>query len=349
MLLFETLESDLRAADGLPSQRLPFYIEPAAGEALLSWLLRLATRLDVSLHTLASSSFGIDDPHGHTCWWRRPPPGILKRISERTAVGVDRLRRMTFEVFQPAYRDDEAPTRFAGMQYDRMGPDRRRAYPLAVCGACLEGDVSPYVRTPWLIGWMAVCPHHETVLIERCKACRAWVSIAPFTTVTRFSPTVCTRCGESLLEAHYLPAHPSVVWIQTALLRGKSAGITELRGLGCLTWEEMVTLMDVLIGMLWTYLSLAEQEEILFQYAADQLTRSGDAIYDCRHGRLRFLAWLLQSWPNSFGTRVAQSMLTRWLANDGPRLCRELRPPSTDPSQFEPMVRERLRGLAGGD
>jgi hypothetical protein len=43
---------------------LPLYVGPAAEEALLSWLLRLATRLRVSFHVLARQAFGIDDRTG---------------------------------------------------------------------------------------------------------------------------------------------------------------------------------------------------------------------------------------------------------------------------------------------
>jgi hypothetical protein len=55
-------------------------------------LLRLANRLQVSLHTLASYSFGIEDRSGRTRWWCRPHPWVLARIGERTGVNVARLR-----------------------------------------------------------------------------------------------------------------------------------------------------------------------------------------------------------------------------------------------------------------
>ncbi|MGO9264037.1 MAG: hypothetical protein ACLQBA_03975 [Candidatus Binataceae bacterium] len=43
--------------------------------------------------------------------------------------------------------------------------------------------------------------------------------------------------------------------MQAALFRGKCEGITELEGLGRLTWQEMVALADVLTGMVWTDLT----------------------------------------------------------------------------------------------
>jgi hypothetical protein len=333
---------------------LPLYVEPAPEEGLLSWLLRLATRLGVSLHVLAKQGFGIDDRSGHTQWWCRPHPWVLARISERTGVGVARLRRMTFEGFERAYRDDEASARFAGRRYDSRAPEWR-AYRFAVCGPCLEGDAKPYLRTPWLIGWMAVCPHHGTILIERCKECRASLRVAPFSAAAAFSPGACTRCGWSLLDGRYSAAHPSVVRMQAALFRGKCEGVTELEGLGRLTWKEVVALADVMIGMVWTDMTLAEQEEVFLAYTSDSLTKpkAEDAIYDCRHASLRFLAWLTGGWPDSPGARVGQSMLIRWLAAGRNRLCRHLRSPRADhwsagATNFEPPIRERLQALAGG-
>jgi hypothetical protein len=138
------------------------------------------------------------------------------------------------------------------------------------------------------------------------------------------------------------------------MLRGKHGGITELEGLGRFTWKEVVALADVLIGMVWTDLTLAEQEEIFLSYTSDPATRprAEDAVYDCRHASLQFLAWLTESWPDSPGARVGQSMLIRWLTADRNRVCRHLRPPSTDPwtagpNNLELSIRERLQVLAG--
>ncbi|HEY6926731.1 MAG TPA: relaxase/mobilization nuclease domain-containing protein [Steroidobacteraceae bacterium] len=126
--------------------------------------------------------------------------------------------------------------------------------------------------------------------------------------------------------------------MQAAMLCGKRDGITELEGIGCLTWTEMIALADVLIGIVWTDLTLAEQEEIFLSYTSDPRVRprAEDAVYDCRHASLQFLAWLTEGWPESPGARVGQSMLIRWLTADRNRLCRHLRPSSADPWSVGP-------------
>src|SRR5882672_9709971 len=87
-------------------------------------------------------------------------------------------------------------------------------------------------------------------------------SAAPFATEASFSPAACTRCGKSLLGGKHFSAHASAMRMQTALLRGKCEGVSDLDGLGKFRWPEMIALADVHLGMVWTDLTLAEQERI---------------------------------------------------------------------------------------
>jgi TniQ len=316
---------------------------------LLSWLLRLATRLGVSFHTLATECFGVDDRLGHTHWWRRPRPGVLKRIASRTGIGLTRLHQMTLHGWQPSYRDDEVSARFTGQHFDSNAAMWRR-YCWAVCGSCLEGDTTPYLRNAWLMGWLAVCPHHTAILLERCHACGLHLRAASLATTTSFSPAICKRCGTNLLGGPRRSADPAVTRIQTALLYAKQQGITELGGLGQLSWKQVVSLADVLIGMIWTELTQADREDILLIYALDQETPL-EGIHDSRHESLKLLAWLVEGWPKSAGARVAQSILVRWSMLTLNQL--DLLPPAlyssqwiAGPNQFEPSIRHWLQTLA---
>jgi hypothetical protein len=255
---------------------------------------------------------------------------------------------MSLEGVEPGYRDDEASARFAGRHYDSRTPLWRR-HCFAVCGPCLQSDTTPFLRTTWLLGWMAACPYHAVMLIERCRACGFGLRVAPFATATAFSPTVCAHCHCSLLDGLYPPAHPSVAQIQAAFLRAKHQGIVELEGLGQLTWKELVSLADILIGMFWTDLTATEQAGIFLMYASDPLTQltDHDAIHECRHGSLQFLAWLIQGWPDSPGAQVGQSILTRWLMAALDPLYRHLPPMygqswNSDRSSFDPAIWQRL-------
>lgn len=354
MLQFETIDTlDAESCSRPTRPLLPLYVEPAPEEALLSWLLRLATRLRVSLRALMAAGVGVDDRKLGSQWWCRPPEWLLVRISERTGISLGRLRVMTFEGFEPAYRDDEASGRFTGRRYDSLAA-QSRGYRFVVCGECLKSDVSAYLRRHWLLGWMAVCPDHGTILIERCSACHATLRVAPFATRASFSPVTCIRCDAHLLRGPAVLAHPSVRRLQTAFLRGKCNAAAELDGLGELTWKEMVAMADVLIGMVWTDLTMAEQERLWIPYtqAFRHEPRQPTEIFSARHDSLCFLAWLIDGWPRGDGPAVAKALLTRWFSAERNRLCRHLRPPWDDPwssgaTNFEPPIQQRLRTLAG--
>lgn len=354
MLQVEAIEGIGSLSDSRPVARpqLPFYVEPAPNEALLSWLLRLATRLRVSLRILATEAFGADEHAGSPESWCRPHPWLLTRISERTGISIPRLGAMTFHELHPLYRDDEASGRFAGRRYDNRAPESR-GYRFAVCSQCLRADATPYFRRLWLIGWMAVCPDHGTILTERCNECRRGLRLPRFDIRSSFSPAACTACGATLLGGPDTPALASVLRMQSSFLSAKSHGTTELGKLGRLTCKEIVALADVLSGTVWTDLTVAEQEQLWVPYmhAFRDQARQPSEVYWSRHDSLCFLAWLLEGWPDGEGPAIAKELLRRWLSAERNRICRHLRPPwadpwSTGPSNFEPAIEERLRALA---
>jgi hypothetical protein len=116
----------------------------------------------------------------------------------------------------------------------------------------------------------------------------------------------------------------------------------------------MVALADVLTGMVWTDTILAEREAIHLKYVYEVLDepKSATAISDERHDSLRFLAWLIDGWPNSIGVEVGRNTLIRWLNGERNRICRPLceRRESVwthGPTNFGPDICDRLRLLIG--
>jgi hypothetical protein len=331
---------------------LPLYVVPLAEESLFSWLQRLAARLEVSFHTLASHSFGINDRAGRTVWWHRPHPWTLAKIGQRTGVKIARLRSMTLDELQPVYREDEDPARFAGRRYDTRAPDWR-AYRFAVCGACLEGDSVPYLRSLWHIGWLAICPIHGTVLLTRCERCHCGIRVPQLTNGAPFSPTTCTRCGDSLLAHRYRMAAPAVARLQSSLLKGKREGVTEIDGLGAFTWQEVVAFVDILLGAFWTETILDERTAILLKYEFENLEvpRQEMRLYDCRHDSLLFLGWLIEGWPSSLGASIGRDLLRRVLSRRRNRLSHHVLPRwkghpwSPSPHDFDPEIEARLQKL----
>jgi len=204
-------------------------VKPLPDEALLSWLLRLATHLDISMHELAQDGFGVLDYSAHSNWWRRPRREVLERIQARTGVDLLHLRRMTFAGWQE-YRSDEATERFGQRIYQNLAP-HRRLQRWAVCRQCLARDPVPYLRRSWMVGWLAACPVHATILIDRCAGCGAKPYPAPFQSKAPLSPRICRRCGDAL-DGVDRPARPSVARLQGRFCRVSAPVTWNWPGLG---------------------------------------------------------------------------------------------------------------------
>jgi hypothetical protein len=351
VLRSETVDAPGSTRSRPPAIReLPLYVDPLPKEALLSWLLRLARRLNVSMHVLAHEAFGVDGRVGHSQWWCRPNPWLLKRISERTGVGIETVRRMTLAKWEPAYREDEDSHRFAGLRFVAIAPGYRvRRH--AVCAECLQEDAEPFLRLWWMIGWVAACPRHGTILVARCAWCRGQVRVAGLSAAIPFAPRECASCGKSLQDGVCWLAHRSVLRLQGMLLEGKRHGATTFPGIGRLSWPETITLIDTLLGAYWRVLDCDEQAAIRTLHEESDLAPSvADRAYDTRYGSLQFLAWLLEGWPHSTGARTARSLLARGIEQPANRIFRHVRVDWTKPrtpegDEIEPGIRGRLREL----
>lgn len=345
MLPFESFDD--AESDGPALRQLPLYVEPQENEFLLSWLLRLATRLEVSLHTLVQAAFWIDDRADYSQWWRRPEPQMLSRIGAKTSISIARLRAMTLESWSPVYRDDEASDRFGAERYRAQDP-RRQGFRYVLCEHCLATAAPLYLRPLWAIGWVAVCPEHASILITRCPKCTAKLRIGRASSIARFSPATCVQCGNDLRYGLHVSAHPSVIHFQRALLAGKRQGTTELAGIGRLSWKEVVALADVVLGMFWTDTTPAEQQHnyALFQKECEITpTLRGSRYLD-----LAFFAWLIEQWPQGKGPQIAMDMLARWLSHKPNRIFRHLGvnwsdPWKAGPHEISPQIRERFQQL----
>jgi len=185
---FELIPAKSAAARAWPPE-LPLYVEPASEEALISWLSRLAAQLDVTTQVLTRHAFQIPARAEGSHWWRRAAPDLLKQISRRTSIPVERLRCMTLSAWAPVIQEDESSERLSGLRF----ADRplRRTHRLAVCARCLAEDTRPYLRLSWKIGWMPVCPRHQTRLLTASPGCQVSLPLPPPTSTRAFCPSRC--------------------------------------------------------------------------------------------------------------------------------------------------------------
>lgn len=334
--------------------QLPLYLVPKQDEALVSWMMRLAGRLGVSMDTLSEQAFGQKKSTTARHWWLRPDPWMLGRVADKTGVMVPMLRRLTVQRWAPKYRDDEATERFAGRRYRQCsGEPKIRSW--VVCNECLKECETPYLKLEWMIGWLAVCPTHQTVLANRCERCHTKFRFASTKADTKALPFRCTKCGTPWGSDGTFTAQPNVLNLQNALLIGKREGVTELLGIGELKWTETVALIDALLGSFWKDTSFDERHHIYreYEYATLHLERAESSPFHCRYGALSFLACLLEDWTSDAGCEgFGKLLLSRALEAKHQLIslhlgAQFLRAPNSLPDNISSQTRDRLWQLVG--
>ena len=104
------------------TRRWPLHPPPGEGEALTSWLSRLAavyglSAEDLLRHNLAAP--GVDLANHHTSALDLDPPSwLLAALAERTGVGLDRLRQMTIAGWVPWLLDTLDPEPVPGAAFN---------------------------------------------------------------------------------------------------------------------------------------------------------------------------------------------------------------------------------------
>lgn len=278
--------------------RLPVYVEPAADEALASWLWRLAGRLGVSMSALSHALIGTKVV-GAALAWCRPSESDLQRIAVRTGTEIGRLRAMTFASLGASARDDEVNERFCNRRFLRS----LRQWPLhdwiSVCPACLlEGA---YLRSFWMLGWVGLCSRHGAVLLSHCPCCGQRFRLPRSEAHTRTAIARCAHCGADIGGARETPAHGEAVQFQEALLLGKRHGTVALPGLGAMGWPIGVALMDVLLTVARVGTTSAAQDDLHACVGRDlELPPITARQWSGRYGSSLVLMWLLRDWPRNF-------------------------------------------------
>jgi hypothetical protein len=293
---------------------LPAYVDPEIDESLLSWTLRLAGFLGVSMNVFARRILGIDSRLSDSSWWAYPSPWVLARLVAKTDLPAAQLKRMTFAEWAPQFRDDDTRERFSGIRLQTHIPARRRDTRLAVCAQCLDGYKTPFLPPSWMLGWLAICPFHKTVMLVRCPHCRRRLQLPSFTKFARFDPARCTHC-EGPLCGPIVPAHRGAIELQSIVLQGKRSGLTALPGIGELSWPQTVTFLDLLINLVWTGTSFDERWRFIAEFADDfsPVEHAEMSPYHSRYGGMCMLAWLLGDWDQGRGAKVTRQLLSRWL------------------------------------
>ncbi|MDA8251059.1 MAG: TniQ family protein [Rhodospirillales bacterium] len=281
---------------------LPSHATPLPGEALPSWMFRFCEPFGMSPASLLLHDLELGDG----AWWRHPSNEAIASIARRTRLTEDQVRTLTFASWAPDTLADQIPERFARVRFGLARPTGRLSHRITVCPQCLAEDETPYIRKAWLLGWLAACTIHGTVLLAECPECHAKLRMPPAYSPA-FAPDRCGRCGLRFARVRRQPALDLITHLQDALILGRASGMVILPGLGALPWPLTMALFDVLLGMVWVGTKVRRRQLFLDAIATDVdcATLSEDRNSGNYDGLL-ILAWLLDRWPAHFPIALAR-------------------------------------------
>ena len=159
-----------------PAPRWPLHPAPKEGEALSSWLNRVAVCYQMDMFDLLEHDLGhdqIDDLD------TAPPVALLTALSRRSGIELDQLRCMSFAGWVPWLLDsldDRVPSALEtyAFQFSVMLPKRNRktrsvtswrawlpSQPIRrACPLCLSDSANQAVLLAWKLPLMLSCPLH---------------------------------------------------------------------------------------------------------------------------------------------------------------------------------------------
>ena len=163
--------------------RWPLHPRPQTGEALSSWLHRIACEYRLSIEELLVHDLGFAAmPEVELDL--EPPHGLVEKLSARTGVAIESIRSMTAKGWMAELTSGTAPCPELFDDYVRefsvlLSPSRRtpkiavhwrpwigepRFSSLIGCRFCVAEDEIPYLRLHWRLPVMACCPRHQIFL-----------------------------------------------------------------------------------------------------------------------------------------------------------------------------------------
>jgi len=186
----------------------------------------------------------------------------------------------------------------------------------------VTSDAVPYLRKRWTLGWIAMCPKHECVLVTGCAICGHNSLIIPTLRSKnnllkrRLSP----ECDVCRAQYPQHPAHELALDLQARLLIGRESGSVNLPHWVPLGWATAISLIDLLLAVIWVA-SIPDLRQSFYRGIEQSLglsRRIGLESYD----GLLLAAWLLDEWPARLRGAMAELQVQRlpWRIGRGPML-----------------------------
>jgi hypothetical protein len=191
---------------GLP-RRLALVAEPRPGESFASWVDRMAVRNGCPPWTMAEAlglDVGASSDVRSLAYGILATPETCRAIEAATGVSAETVRGMHLEVFDGSAvdlagirrGDRESVRRAEGREWVQFFGSR-------ACPKCLATSDGAW-PVWWKLGWAAVCPAHQMLLVDQCPRCRVHLRRGPAGRPGRLSRSRMPdplRCGALLSGA----------------------------------------------------------------------------------------------------------------------------------------------------
>ncbi len=239
-------------------------------------------------------------------------------LAELIDLSVGQVRDLTFQDWALASRLENMAGRLAMRYFRRKRSRAVKSQGLAVCPRCLRGDVEPYVRRAWTLGWVAVCPDHQAVLLSGCPSCRRKLTLPGLASHTPFAPERCRGCGFEVLEAEMPAASQHAMRMQAVLWGCKQYGTASFFGMGAVDGSSAMMIVDAILGAFWSNDDARIQRRLLRHIGKDvglAALRPGEAD---SHAGLAMAAWFLEDWPERgrmLGQRLDPARIKTFLSH----------------------------------
>jgi hypothetical protein len=292
----------------------PIHPKPCDGEALTSWLVRIARARGIRTHSL------IEQLTPGLQFWTRDgdliaPPELIARLADATGIDLARARQTTLGSLEGVL-DETISGDHQSVMIRPLGVHHRtrRAYGQQYCPLCLA-ERPAYFRLNWRLRLFPVCTRHCIVLVDACHSCDCPI------VAHRGEMTHCHICGVDLLIAVATPAAASVIQLQRhneGLLVGNAVTWPFLAGLHPLAFfHQQFSLLRTVAGR---RRSAALREAMTDQLGTPNLhfrdsakhTRSLSSASS--HYCMQAVELLLRGWPAMFAGYLQEARVwSSWI------------------------------------
>lgn len=196
----------------------PAHPRPLPGEALSSWFIRCAHANGMKAQTFAVRNFGQERQLWNRDIDRHAPEWLLQTMSERTAVPLYLIEKMTARLFEGRlYQTKNSSGQLRWWLPLNLYHRTYRNFGVQYCPACLAEDAIPYFRLGWRLAFYTFCPKHQILLHDRCHHCHQPVAfhrveLGKANVLDAGDMNHCWNCAVLLSEA---PRLPVVKWLKT--------------------------------------------------------------------------------------------------------------------------------------